>query len=197
MIFSSYSSENTAESNAGEVVLSILEFGNSANGITYARLEEEPYIFSIADQTFGDLPKTIFSFRSLDIFDLKRDELISVNVDKAGEEPLDLVRDAKGKWALKGYENRQNDGQIQLFLTALTGLRAAAWAGDPNPEYGFDQPSLEIKVSYQSGEQRREAGLKFGKTNSGDQHYAMRTEEKGVFLVDDEQFNQLKASLKR
>lgn len=197
MTFSSYSSENTAESNAGEAVLSTLEFGNSANGITYARLEEEPYIFSIADQTFGDLPKTIFSFRSLDIFDLKRDELISVNVEKAGEEPLDLVRDAKGTWVLKGHENRQNDGQIQLFLTALTGLRAAAWAGDPNPGYGFDRPSLEIKITYQSGEHQREADLKFGKANSGNQHYAMRTEQEGAFLVDDEQFNQLKASLKR
>ena len=141
--------------------------------------------------------KEIPEIRSLDIFDLKRDELIRVNVEKAGEEPLDLVRDAKGTWGLKGHENRQNDGQIQLFLTALTGLRAAAWAGDPNPGYGFDRPSLEIKITYQSGEHQREADLKFGKANSGNQHYAMRTEQEGVFLVDDEQFNQLKASLKR
>jgi len=195
--FSSYSSENTAESNAGEVVLSTLEFGNSANGITYARVEEEPYIFSIADQMFGDLPKTIFSFRSLDILDLKRDELISVSVGRAGEEPVDLVRDAKGKWVLKGHENRQNDGQIQLFLTTLTGLRAAAWAGGLNPEYGLDQPSLEIKILYQADEQKRDAEIKFGKANSGNQHYGMCTEEEGVFLVDDEQFNELKSSLKR
>jgi hypothetical protein len=195
--FSSYASENTAESNAGEVILSTLEFGNSENGVTYARLQEEPYIFSIADQIFSDLPKTKFSFRSLDILNLKRDELMSVNVERAGEEPLDLVRDAKSKWVLKGHENRQNDGQIQLFLTALTGLRAAAWAGDPSPEYGFDQPSVELKISYQSGEQIREAGITFGKANSGNQHFGMCTEEEGVFLVDDEQFNQMKASLKR
>ena len=195
--FSSYSSENTAESNAGEVVLCTLEFGNSENGVTYARQEEEPYVFSISDQMFDDLPKTKFSFRSLDILNLKRDELMSVHVEKSGEDPIDLVRNAKGKWALEGHENRQNDGQIQLFLTALTGLRAAAWAGEPNPEYGFDQPSLEIKISYQSGEQKREAEIKFGKANSGNQHYGTCTEEEGVFLVDDEQFNQLKASLKR
>jgi hypothetical protein len=195
--FSSYSSENTAESNAGEVVLSTLEFGSSANGITYARLEEEPYIFSIADQVLSDLPKTIFNFRSLDILELKRDELMSVTVEKAGEEPLELVRDAKNKWVLKGHENRQNDGQIQLFLTALTGLRAAAWAGDANPEYGLDQPSLEIKISYQSGEGRREVNIKFGKANSGNQHYGTCTEEEGIFLVDDEQFNELKSALKR
>jgi len=195
--FSSYSSENTAESNAGEVVLSTLEFGNSENGVTYARQEEEPYIFSISDQMFDDLPKTKFSFRSLDILDLKRDELTSINVQKAGEEPLDLVRNGKGKWTLNDHENRQNDGQIQLFLAALTGLRAAAWAGESNPEYGLDQPSLEIKIQYQAGEEKREAEIKFGKANSGNQHYGISTEEEGVFLVDDEQFNQLKASLKR
>jgi hypothetical protein len=195
--FSSYASENTAESNAGEVVLSALEFGNSENGVTYARLEAEPYVFSIADQLLSDLPKTQFSFRSLDILDLNRDELMSVHVEKAGEEPLDLVRDAKGKWTLKGHEKRQNDGQIQLFLTALTGLRAATWTGEPNPEYGFDRPSLEIKISYQSGEQKREADIKFGKTNPDNQHYGMCTEEEGVFVVDDEQFTQLSSSLQR
>ncbi len=195
--FSSFSSENTAESNAGEVVLSSVEFGTSANGVTYARLEEEPYIFSIADQVFDNLPKSKFSFRSLDIFDLKRDELISLKIEKAGEEPLDLVRGAKGKWVLKGQETRQNDGQIQLFLTALTGLRAAAWAEDSDPDFGFGQPSLAIKISYQTGEQKREAEIKFGKSNSGNQHYGMCTEEEGIFLVDDEQFNQLKTSLKR
>ena len=90
--FSSYSSENTAESNAGEVVLSTLEFGNSDHGVTYGRLKEEPYIFSIADQLLGDMPKTNFSFRSLDILDLKRDELVSVQVKNTGQKPVDLVR---------------------------------------------------------------------------------------------------------
>lgn len=197
MTFSSYSSENTAESNAGEVILSTLEFGNSQNAVTYARLNEEPYIFSIADQVLSDLPKTEFNFRSLHILEVKRDELTSVHVERAGEEPLELVRDSKGRWVLKGHENQQNDGQIQIFLTALTGLRAAAWAGGPNPEYGFDQPSLEIKITYQAGEQKREADLKFGKASSANQHYGTCTEEEGIFLVDDEQYNQLKTSLKR
>ncbi len=189
--FSSYSSENTAESNAGEVVLSTLEFGNSENGVTYGRLKEEPYIFSITDQMFEDLPKTEYSFRSLDILDLERDELVSVTVAKTGEDPVELTRDTKGKWVLKNQGNRENDARIQLFLTALTGLRAAAWADDPNGEYGFDRPSLEIKISYQAGERKREAQIKFGKANSDNQHYGMCTEEAGVFVVDDEQFSQL------
>ncbi len=195
--FSSYSSENTAESNAGETVLATLAFGNSENGVTYARLGEEPYIFSITDQLFATLPTTEFSFRPLDVLDLRRDQLMSLRLEREGAEPIDLIRGRQGKWVLKGHENDQNDGQIQLLLSTLTGLRATAWVGDPKSEYGLDQPSLLIKISYHSGEQSREVDVKFGTTNSGNQHYGMSTEREGVFLVDDEQFKQLNAPLKQ
>jgi hypothetical protein len=195
--FSSYSSENTAEANAGETVLATLAFGNSENGVIYARLEEEPYIFSISNQVFSTLPTTEFSFQTLDILDLKRDQLVSLRLERGGTESIDLLRGTQRKWVLKGHENDQNDGQIQLLLTTLTGLRAAAWVGNPKPEYGLDQPLLLIKVSYQSSEQSREVDLKFGTANSENQHYGMSSEREGVFLVDDEQFKQLNASLKQ
>jgi hypothetical protein len=195
--FSSYSSENTAEANAGETVLATLAFGNSENGVVYARLEEEPYIFSISNQVFSTLPTTEFSFQTLDILDLKRDQLVSLRLERGGTESIDLLRGTQRKWVLKGHENDQNDGQIQLLLTTLTGLRAAAWVGNPKPEYGLDQPLLLIKVSYQSSEQSREVDLKFGTANSENQHYGMSSEREGVFLVDDEQFKQLNASLKQ
>jgi hypothetical protein len=195
--FSSYSSENTAEANAGETVLATLAFGNSENGVIYARLEEEPYIFSISNQVFSTLPTTEFSFQTLDILDLKRDQLVSLRLERGGTESIDLLRGTQRKWVLKGHENDQNDGQIQLLLTTLTGLRAAAWVGNPKPEYGLDQPLLLIKVSYQSSEQSREVYLKFGTANSENQHYGMSSEREGVFLVDDEQFKQLNASLKQ
>ena len=195
--FSSYSSENTAEANAGETVLATLAFGNSENGVIYARLEEEPYIFSISNQVFSTLPTTEFSFQTLDILDLKRDQLLSLRLERGGTESIDLLRGTQRKWVLKGHENDQNDGQIQLLLTTLTGLRAAAWVGNPKPEYGLDQPLLLIKVSYQSSEQSREVDLKFGTANSENQHYGMSSEREGVFLVDDEQFKQLNASLKQ
>jgi hypothetical protein len=195
--FSSYSSENTAEANAGETVLATLAFGNSQNGVIYARLEEEPYIFSITDRLFFALPTTEFSFHTLDVLDLKRDQLVSLRLEREGMESIELLRGKQRKWVLKGHENDQNDGQIQLLLTTLTGLRAAAWVGNPKSEYGLDQSTLLIKISYQSGEQSREVDLKFGAANSENQHYGMSTEREGVFLVDDEQFKQLNASLRQ
>ena len=195
--FSSYSSENTAEANAGETILTTLAFGNSEKGVTYVRLEDEPYIFSITDQLFDTLPTTEFSFRPLDILDLRRDQLVSLRLEREAAEPVDLIRGTQGKWVLKGHENQQDDGQIQLLLTTLTGLRAAAWVGNPKPEYGLDTPSLLIQITYHSGEQSREINVKFGNSNSANQRYGMSSEREGVFLIDDEQFKQLNASLKQ
>jgi Domain of unknown function (DUF4340) len=63
LVFSSYSSENTAEANAGETVLSTLVFGKSENGVTYARLEEEPYVFSVSNDVVAAIPATDLQFR--------------------------------------------------------------------------------------------------------------------------------------
>jgi hypothetical protein len=63
LVFSSYSSENTAEANAGETVLSTLVFGKSEYGVTYARLEEEPYIFSVSNDVVAAIPATDLQFR--------------------------------------------------------------------------------------------------------------------------------------
>jgi hypothetical protein len=193
--FSSYSTDNTAEANAGETVLATLAFGNSENGATYARLEEEPYIFSISDQLVAGLPTTEFSFRTLDVLDLRRDQLVSLLIERRGEEPAELVRSMEGKWILEGREDHQNDAQVQLFLNTVTGLRAAAWVGNAKPQYGLDQPALVIKVRYQSRGQNREVDVKFGTADAGNQHYGLTTEEAGVFLLDDAQFKELSASL--
>jgi Domain of unknown function (DUF4340) len=193
--FSSFATDNTAESNAGEMVLSTLEFGKSENGLTYARVKEEPYIFSIADQLFDDLPKTQFDFRSPDILDLQRVALVSVTIEKPGTEPVDLVRDPRGQWKLKDDEQRQSDSKIQLFLTTLTGLRAASWTAGPGPEDDFNQPALAIRILYKAEEQNRETTLRFSKTTSGNDHRGMSSDKDGVFVIDDEQFSPLNAPL--
>ena len=195
--FSSYSSENTAEANAGETVLATLAFGNSEGGLTYARLEQEPYIFSVSDQLINELPTTEISFRTLDVLELRRDELESVHVEKRSQEPIDLARDKKGKWMLKSNAAQQDEGRIQSFLNTLTSLRATAWLGNSGPEQSVETPSLAVKIRYQSGENGREIELKFGGPNPENQHYGTSTEQNGTFLIDDEQFKRLNAPLVR
>ncbi len=57
--FSSYASENTAESNAGEQPLVTLLFGRNEGSNTFARIAEEPYIFTVSQAIVSDLSKTV------------------------------------------------------------------------------------------------------------------------------------------
>jgi len=195
--FSSYSSENTAEESAGETVLTTLAFGNSEGGLTYGRLEQEPYIFSVPDQFVNDLPTNEINFRTLDIFELRRDELESVHIEKPGKEAIDLVRGNNGKWVIKDAGAQQAEGKVQSFLNTLASLRATAWVGNSPPEQSLNASSLVVKFRYQSGEGSRETELRFDGTNPENQHYGTSTEQTGTFLVDDEQFKRLSASLVR
>ena len=197
IVFSSYSSENTAEANAGETVLTTLAFGNSDGGFTYARVEQEPYIFSITDKFINDLPTSELNFRTLDILELRRGELESVHIDKPGQDPIDLVRGDKGQWVIKGKVTQQNEAEIQTFLNTLASLRATAWMESSKWEQSVDRPSLIVQIRYQSGETDRELELKFGGTNPENKHYGTSTEQTGTFLLDNEQFGRLNASLVR
>jgi len=193
---SSYSSENTAESNAGESVLATVTFGKSENGLTYERIAEEPFIFSVPDTLISELPSTEFDFRTLEITDLKRSDLIRVHIEHLGAPPLDLVRDNKNKWVLKGSKNQQNATQIQLLLNTVCGLRAASWVGDLKPEYGLETPSLILVAVYQAEGKPREIILKFGAANPNNQHYGSVSSIRGAFLINNSAFSQLDTPLR-
>ena len=195
IIFSSYSSENTAEANAGETVLATLAFGNSEGGVTYARLEEEPYIFSISDKFLRDLPQSEIDFRTLDILQLRREELRTVRLEKPGEKTIELTRGEKRKWVISGDQARPDESQIQTFLNTLTGLRAAAWLDGAVSAQNPKELTLAVTIRYQSGEVDREVRLNFGPANSENQHSGTSTEQTGSFLIDDAQFERLKGLL--
>ena len=195
IVFSSYSSENTAEANAGETVLATLAFGNSEGGLTYARLEQEPYVFSVADKFVSDLPTSEISFRTLDILELRRDELESVRVEKPGQGAIDLIRGDKGKWVIKDKVTQQDEGKVQTFLNTLASLRATAWVENSKWEPSVEKPLLMVRIRYRSGEKFREVELKISDMNPENQHYGTSTEQTGTFLIDNEQFKRLDASL--
>jgi hypothetical protein len=61
--FSDYSTESTPEEPAGEDPLLTIDIGRSENGYTYVRLEPEPYVVTIPDNTVSKLPLTEGAFR--------------------------------------------------------------------------------------------------------------------------------------
>ncbi|MBV9674377.1 MAG: DUF4340 domain-containing protein [Verrucomicrobia bacterium] len=185
--FSSYASENTAEANAGEIVLSTLALGNSNNGFTYARIEQEPCIFLIPEDLAHSFPTAESNFKSLQITNLSREEIVSVRLENNSGDTGELTRTPDGKWVVQGRAPDQKDSEIQLGLNSLTSLRAVAWSPETE-DAGLQKPVLTIVVRYRLEGVERALNLKFGSLNGSDQRYGICSETDGTFLVSEKDF---------
>jgi Domain of unknown function (DUF4340) len=186
--FSSYASDNTAESGAGEEPIATLAIGKVDKNAYYARIEEEPYVFSISEQTVDTLPTHDFDFRSLDILTLQRSDLLSVEIENdAGK--AELIRDDRGKWLIKEKIESQDEAALQTFLNAISHIRAVAWVGPSQSAYGLDRPTETIQIRTKTSQFE----LQIGGTNERGDRYAILSDR--VFLIGANDYQQLSARL--
>jgi hypothetical protein len=190
--FSSYSSENTAEENAGETRLATLAIGRAENETYYARVEEEPYIVALPKRIVDQLPTNDFSFRSHEILNLPRTELASVEITKKGATVV-LTRNAKGQWVVAGGSGGQNDLAIQTFLNTLSGLQAVAWVSEKSLPA---EPTEETIVIHRKSVPK-ETVLQIGEKAPEGDEYATISTLPGTFLIRSLDFQNLQDSLVR
>jgi Domain of unknown function (DUF4340) len=190
--FSSYASDNTAESSAGEEPIASLAIGKSDKNAYYARIEEEPYVFSVSAQTVNTLPIHEFDFRSLDALTLQRDELVSVEIE-TGDGKAELLRDDRGKWLVKEKAEVQDEAALQTFLNTVSQIRAVAWVGPSQPAYGLEHPVETIRIRTKTGQFE----LQIGGTNERGNRYALLSNQPSVFLIGANDYQQLSARLAR
>ena len=190
--FSSYSSENTAEENAGETRITTLAIGRLEGENYYARVEEEPYIVALPKRIVDQLPTNDFSFRSHEILNLPRSDLASVEITENGL-TIVLTRNQKGQWVVQGQNGFQNDLAIQTFLNTLSDLQATAWVSEKSLTA---EPPLETIVIHRKSDQR-EIVLQIGeKAAQGDQNATISTVP-GTFSIRASDFQSLQDSLVR
>lgn len=189
--FSSYASENTAESNAGELSLCTLLLGKSENSATYARLAEEPFVFSIADSALAGWPMNREEFQSLDLLRLQRDDLAEVMLQRPGETAVRLSRDATGQWQKNGATGPAADtAGIQAFLNALVTLRAERWPA-PSAVPASQAPLLTITLRLRGADAGHTITLQVGPPAGGGAHYGTVSNLSGTFLLGPAAFAEL------
>jgi hypothetical protein len=188
--FSSYASDNTAESGAGEEPIATFAIGKLDKNAYYARIEEEPYVFSVSERTVNSLPTHDFDFWALDVLNLQRSDLISIEIENdAGK--VELVRDDRGKWFTKEKAEAQNETALQTFLNTVSHIRAVAWVRSSQPAYGLDHPTETIRMHTKTGQFE----LQIGGANERGDRYAMFSNR--VFLIGANDYQQLSARLAR
>jgi hypothetical protein len=142
LTFSSFASENTAETKAGEQPFATLAFGKEDGDNVYARLTDEPFVVATHRGLVDQAPADPLQWQELSIFKFKPDQIHSVSVTTDKE--LSLERGENNQWHwLKG--TGQIDGiNLQSLLNALSSLHAVRWLGATKPQDGLETPQLTL-----------------------------------------------------
>ena len=142
LTLSSFSSENTAETAAGEHPFATIAFGKIEGDIVYARLGDEPFIIAVRRSLLDNLWVDPLQWQDVAIFKLKPAEVHRLTVES--DQQVSLNRTTNDQWTWSKGTGTINQVNVRSLLNTLTALRAVRWVGPTTPQHGFDKPLLTI-----------------------------------------------------
>jgi hypothetical protein len=142
LTFSSFASENTAESKAGEQPFATIAFGKEDGNNVYARLTDEPFVVAVGRGLADQIPTDPLQWQELSIFKFKPDEIhrLSITTDKE----LSLERGENNQWHWLKGSGEIDRTNLQSLLNTLSSLHALRWLGATKPQDGFEKPQLTL-----------------------------------------------------
>jgi hypothetical protein len=190
--FSSFASENTAETKAGEQPFASVAFGKVEGDNVYARVGDEPFVVAVRrnllDQIFADP----LQWQELSIFNFKPEQIhrVSVTTDKE----LSLGRGANNQWNWAKESGPINQTNLQSLLNSLATLHAARWIGPTAPVHGLDKPQLVVTFTT-SPDDKTTHKLTVGAATTNGMWFAKVDEREGTFVISNPDFNALRLPL--
>ena len=190
---SSFASENTAETKAGERPFAVIAFGKTEGDNVYARVGDEPFVVAVRksflDNFFTDPPQ----WQELAIFNFKPDQIhrLSVTTDRE----IAVVRDANKQWTPVNKESQPlNQAKVQSLVNTLSTLHAVRWiAGNPPPN-AFDKPPVVVTFTT-SPDDKAVHKLTVGNSDNQGLWFAKVDERDGVFVITTPDYNALRLPL--
>src|SRR3954470_4998859 len=190
--FSSFASENTPESTAGEHPFASIAFGKVEGEDVYARLGDEPFIVSVRRSLLDNIFADPLQWQELAIFRFKPDEVHRLTVTTDRE--YALVRNESKEWTWAKGTEPINTVSVQSLLNTLTALRAARWAGATTPASGLDKPHVTITFTTSPDDKAMHKLVIGG--SAGDGMWFARTDEReGAFVISNPDLNAFKLPL--
>ena len=192
LTFSSFASENTAETTAGEHPFATIAFGKLDGDIVYARLGDEPFIVAVRRGVLDSIFADPLQWQELAIFRFKSEEVHKLTV--VTDREYALSRNANKEWAwVKGSEPI-NQVNVQSLLNTLTTLRSVRWSGATTPAHGFDKPQATITFTT-SPDDKAVHKLVLGGAAGGGMWFARTDDREGTFVISNPDFNGLRLPL--
>src|SRR5438034_339578 len=190
--FSSFASENTAETKAGEQPFASIAFGKVEGDNVYARVGDEPFVVAVRrgllDQIFPDP----LQWQELSIFNFKPEQIHRVTVTTDKE--LALVRGANDQWSWAKGTGPINQTNLQSLLNTLSTLHAVRWIGSTTLAHAFDKPQLVVTFTT-SPDDKAIHKLTIGGATPDGMWFAKVDEREGTFAIGNPDLNALKLTL--
>ncbi|MFN2621377.1 MAG: DUF4340 domain-containing protein [Chthoniobacterales bacterium] len=190
--FSSFASENTPESTAGEHPFATIAFGKVDGDNVFARLGEEPFIVAVRRSLLDNIFSDPLQWQALAIFRFKPDEVHKLTVTTDRE--FALVRNDRKEWTWVKGSDPINTVSVQSLLNTLTALRAVRWTGATTPAQGLDKPQVTIAFTT-SPDDKAAHKLVVGASAGEGMWFARVDEHEGTFVVSNPDLNALKLPL--
>jgi hypothetical protein len=192
LTFSSFASENTAETKAGEQPFATIAFGKDEGDNVYARLTDEPFVVATRRALLNQISPDPLRWQDLSIFKLKPEQIHSVSLKTDKE--LSLERDQNNRWHWLKGNGAIDQTNLQSLLTTLSNLYAVRWVDATTPQQGFDKPQLVLSFT-SSPDNKASYKLTVGAQNNDGTLYARVDGRDGTFIVSGSDFNKLKLPL--
>lgn len=190
--FSSFASENTAETKAGEQPFASVAFGKVEGENVYARVGDEPFVVAVRRNLLDQIFIDPLQWQELSIFNFKPEQIhrISVMTDKESA----LVRDSKNQWSWTKGSGPINQTNLQSLLNSLATLHSVRWIGSTIPAHGFDKPQL-VATFTTSPDDKTTHKLTIGTVTPNGMWFAKVDEREGAFVISNPDANALRLSL--
>jgi hypothetical protein len=188
--FSSFASENTAETQAGEHPFATIAFGKIDGGNVYARLSDEPFVVAVRRILLDHIVADPIQWQDLAVFKFKPEQIHRLTVTTDHE--VALTHSANSQWTSpSGAINQTNVGSL---LNTLSTLHAVRWVGPTTPQHGLDKPQLTIAFTT-SPDDKSTHKLLVGATAGTGMWCARVEEHEGTFVINNPDLNALKLPL--
>jgi hypothetical protein len=192
LTFSSFASENTAETKAGEQPFAALAFGKEDGDNVYARLTDEPFVVAVRRGLPDQIPADPLQWQELSIFKFKPDQIHRLSITTDKELSLERGENNRLHWVKgTGEIDRAN---VQSLLNTLSSLHAMRWLGATKPQDGLEKPQFTLAFTT-SPDNKASHRLIIGAPANDGTWCAHVDGREGTFVISNSDLNTLRLPL--
>jgi hypothetical protein len=180
---SSYASENTPETKAGDKPIVSVHFGKVEGDSGYAKLDDEPFIVAAPKTLIEQIPTDAVQLQPVTIYSYKPEEITTLSVAREGQPAVAVEKQADGKWKLAKGDGDVNHDNANSIVNTLAKVSAVRWIGPTVPEHGLENPVITVTFTATQGDKKSNGKLTIGAMTGDSLSYAAAEGLTGTFAI--------------